>query len=1773
MPTEVVLKIRVDKNAAVADIKAFQASALAAFKGLQDKGLTGNSVAAGLGPTTTEVARTTRAVTASMDQQKAAQFRTRQLMLEDYKRYLTQEISAQAEHTRRAIALGDALLRAEKQQAAEGARARREATADENRQQRDESYVIRSQQQTGRAEERAGERQGGARARLTGEAGTGLMVGGGVILAGLAVATEQFSRFDAKMVEVRNNTQMTDAEFDAMKAHILQTGQATGASMEQMAEAFMRAKNHAFDLKDSLSIVDAATKSALATGSDIGETANVLSQTMHIFRLNGDQAAEAMNTLHMASLQGNTTMSELVQNFGLAEAVTSKYGLTLADTSAVFATMTENGLNAAEAGTQIRDVMQHLVAPGKAAREEIARLSKTFPEFGADIEALKNGTGSLTKTMIDLSAATGGQAREINKIIPAQRGAFGAMALSGKAADDLKRNYDQLVLTMAGKLDPTTDGFLRQQKTLSAQTARLNIDVQAVENTIGKALTPTVRDAADALGSMARGFNALSPETQRAIVLGTALVGILALVGGGALSAATKIASLMADLRTAGIAFGGVEAAATAAGTAETGMAAEGVTAFAAGGPWGLAIAAAALLIGGIALAWDKAQKAQDDYAAKKLKDASSTSTPDVRTNITNQLQITTEEIARQQSLLNQLKANPKSVMQNRNPGMGIVADRVVPMDKLLQSGVPQIAIDKRRKDQIAEMTHNIAAMQAANAALHSDTDATTNLGIGKRNFLKMVNDASASQGQIMSRVQEIDKLTAKPKMLSQSPGQYKADQDRWHAERAAQMKNYNALQTDKEHNQKSADYMEALEGKELKDHGGVGVGMATGMAIAEAAYKQQLDGSARTFVHQCEGLAHATYSKVTSAYSQVLDHSGGSAKSAAEKFLKMGLAKPYTPGMDLAPGSLLYSTTMGRNQKTGEIDGHVQTIGPQGQRLDQYGTNHFAEKNFQYYVPPPGGKVGDKDNNATAPVKKTGNAGDAGESDKAAADQAQALVEAAGLDVDKASTAFDHCKNEYARTGDDHFLVLAKIARMKLRQAQMSRAQAALAKEVSAAHKDGTNALAAKEEFKSAKFSADNSYTTDIQGLGDQMSGTPKDKVNTAFDVAIGRKESQLAAARSQIEHYSRALDKGNDPQVADALANAYGREKTLTDQKAGIEYKKGTFNNRSDDGVLKQKEMLTVAEAQRTLDQNLLALAEKRQEAFTRILDAQKQQRQESRRLIDVQLAAPGVTDAQKTDLRAKKYGLDIADIGGEYTRDQASLSKPARDNAKPKFDAALRALNTEYTSGTTENANEALRRHADLLHTQADATDDLNQKMLLLTQYFETLTQVAGQTPEQKAALGIDRKTTLGDLQRGITSRDGQLQIGTGLQNKDQSQVGLGLQILGINATTGTKTQQAAGRGEYLDTVKGLGMSGALPADEALLRVQGIRNAAQTPAEIAAATDAARQILDRMLTEKGRDIALINDPEERRRAIQTEITQVQKNPDVPAEVKHDAVAGLTGQLDSGRGRDKQSIGGEEFWESMAADAGNESGNIIRALLNPKDKKNIGKQFWSWLSQTGENALGSVVSSSIQNALTGGLKGMNGKNLFGDVEGLFKGAKGSMLEGAAGIYGAAMALGAGGKKKQTHSIFGAVLGGIAGSFFGQAGTGAEVGSALGGMFAEGGRPPVGRISIIGEKGRELFVPDSPGTIIPNHGIAAFTQQAMTPQARMPSFAPAAGTRSASAPQGASSSQTGGDMDASITINQSGDHHSHTPMDIQAGNVHLARTLERARRGGVPTS
>nr|BAR22155.1 phage tape measure protein [uncultured Mediterranean phage uvMED] len=98
----------------------------------------------------------------------------------------------------------------------------------------------------------------------------------------------------------------------------------------------------------------------------------------------------------------------------------------------------------------------------------------------------------------------------------------------------------------------------------------------------------------------------------------------------------------------------------------------------------------------------------------------------------------------------------------------------------------------------------------------------------------------------------------------------------------------------------------------------------------------------------------------------------------------------------------------------------------------------------------------------------------------------------------------------------------------------------------------------------------------------------------------------------------------------------------------------------------------------------------------------------------------------------------------------------------------------------------------------------------------------------------------------------------------------------------------------------------------------------------------------------------------------------------------------------------------------------------------------------------------IGETIGSQITDALVGAINGT--KSLGESARNVLNDLANSIL------------------KSGINSLLGGVFGGT------------KIGGFLG--FANGGRPPVGRPSIVGEKGPELFVPRSAGTIIPNNAM-----------------------------------------------------------------------------------
>ena len=138
-------------------------------------------------------------------------------------------------------------------------------------------------------------------------------------------------------------------------------------------------------------------------------------------------------------------------------------------------------------------------------------------------------------------------------------------------------------------------------------------------------------------------------------------------------------------------------------------------------------------------------------------------------------------------------------------------------------------------------------------------------------------------------------------------------------------------------------------------------------------------------------------------------------------------------------------------------------------------------------------------------------------------------------------------------------------------------------------------------------------------------------------------------------------------------------------------------------------------------------------------------------------------------------------------------------------------------------------------------------------------------------------------------------------------------------------------------------------------------------------------------------------------------------------------------------------------------------------------KDKIKESEEAAKKLKET-MTAIGEEIESSIKNNLRDAITGAKsfGEAMVGVLNKIRDKIIDAQLDKLLGNFGENFG-------KSASSGGGKGLGGFLGGI---------LGGLFGGLYADGGQPPVNKISVVGERGRELFVPRSAGTIIPNDQI-----------------------------------------------------------------------------------
>jgi len=273
------------------------------------------------------------------------------------------------------------------------------------------------------------------------------------------------------------------------------------------------------------------TTNAMAARAGQASTAEAIALTSAVTKGYGDTSAEATQKaadLALRTVQlGQTTFPELAASIGRVTPLTASLGVSQEELFAVMATGSGVTGGAAEVSTQLRGILQSLMAP-------TADMTKLLADMGYESGAAAIADQGLVGILGDVIDTANETNTPLQNFIGSIEGQTLAMALGGPQADDYTSKLAEMQ-NAAGTAQTAFDLQTKGQNAAGFEAEQAAIRIQVLTQEINDAMKPAIltilpyiRDFMDFIRGLVMQFTELDPNTQK-IIFG--VLGLAAAIG------------------------------------------------------------------------------------------------------------------------------------------------------------------------------------------------------------------------------------------------------------------------------------------------------------------------------------------------------------------------------------------------------------------------------------------------------------------------------------------------------------------------------------------------------------------------------------------------------------------------------------------------------------------------------------------------------------------------------------------------------------------------------------------------------------------------------------------------------------------------------------------------------------------------------------------------------------------------------------------------------------------------------------------------------------------------------------------------------------------------------------------------------------------------------------------------------------------------------------------------------------------------------------------
>ena len=386
----------------------------------------------------------------------------------------------------------------------------------------------------------------GKHRRAFDEIGSGAVKAGVAIGAVSAVAVVSFARFDKAMSRAAAGTNATASQLTQLRKAAIDAGRDTQFSATEAADAITALGKAGVSVRDILAGGLTGSLSLAAAGElEVKDAAEIAATAMTQFALQGKDLPHVADLLAAGAGKAQGDVTDLANALKYVGPVAHGMGVSIEETVGTLAEFASQGILSEQAGTSLRGLLTSLTSPSQAAAREMKGLGINLYDAEGRFIGVAGVANELHQTMQDLTEAERNEALGRifgNEQITAARVLYegGAEAVQEWTA---KVNDSRFAAVQAGRLMDNLAGDVEQLKG-SLETAFI---------AGGSGANDGLRTLTQGATGAVNAFTALPESVQKSTVVAAGLTAGVAILGGGMLILAGKVATAKTQLAELGI--------------------------------------------------------------------------------------------------------------------------------------------------------------------------------------------------------------------------------------------------------------------------------------------------------------------------------------------------------------------------------------------------------------------------------------------------------------------------------------------------------------------------------------------------------------------------------------------------------------------------------------------------------------------------------------------------------------------------------------------------------------------------------------------------------------------------------------------------------------------------------------------------------------------------------------------------------------------------------------------------------------------------------------------------------------------------------------------------------------------------------------------------------------------------------------------------------------------------------------------------------------------